>query len=161
MDDPTIDTVEDANHRRLGVALFNRSWQLLELPERTPEEDDELLHVVHAACFHWNEVGGPRQRRIGENQCARVHASLRLPESALHHANRCLELVQLGDDLEDWELASALEVLARAHLAAGGRAEAERYAALARQELANLGDPDDREVIAGQLAELGFDPLSS
>ena len=58
---------------------------------------------------------------------------------------------------EDWELASALEVLARAQLAAGNRAEADRYAALARDELIAIEDPDDREVIAGQLAELGLD----
>jgi DNA-binding transcriptional MerR regulator len=156
MDDLTVAAVDEATHRRLGTDLFNRSWRLLELPNRTPDQDDELVHVVHASSLHWREVGGPRQRRIGENQCARVYAALRRPEPALHHANRCLELVQAGNELEEWELASALEVLARAHLAAGDRAEAERHAALARKELAAVEDPDDREVIAGQLAELGL-----
>jgi hypothetical protein len=65
--------------------------------------------------------------------------------------------VQAGGELDDWELASALEVLARAHLAAGDQAEAGRHAALAREELAAIRDPDDREVIAGQLAELGLE----
>src|SRR2546426_4086106 len=40
--------------------------------------------------------------------------------------------------------------------AALDRGEAERYAALADAELAGIADPDDREVIAGQLAELGL-----
>jgi hypothetical protein len=86
-----------------------------------------------------------------------VYAALRRPEAALHHANRCLELVRANaESHEEWELASAFEVLARAHLAAGNRSEAELYAALAQEELAAVEDPDDREIIAGQLAELGL-----
>jgi len=154
MEDLTAEAVDEATHRRLAVDLFNRSWRLLELRERTADQDDELIHVTHASCYHWREVGGARQRRIGENQCARVHAALGHAEPALRHAERCLELVRAGDELEDWELASAFEVLARAHLAAGNRDEAGRYAALTNDELAGIEDPDDREVIAGQLAEL-------
>jgi hypothetical protein len=45
-------------------------------------------------------------------------------------------------------------VLARAHLAAGDRLEARRHAALAGEQHASIADPDDREVIEGQLAEL-------
>jgi DNA-binding transcriptional MerR regulator len=156
MDDLTVDAVDEATHRRLAVDLFNRSWRLLELRDRTPDQDDEMIHVTHASSYHWREVGGQRQRRIGENQCARVYAALGRSEPALRHAERCLELVRAGGDLEDWELASAFEVLARAHLAAGDRDESERYAGLARDELDGIVDPADREVIAGQLAELSL-----
>ncbi len=47
-------------------------------------------------------------------------------------------------------------MLARAHLAAGDGVEAERYAGLALEELSAIADPDDREIIAGQLAELAL-----
>src|SRR5438067_10341335 len=57
MDDVTVDPVDEATHRRLAGDLFNRSWQLLELENRTPAQDDKLVHVVHAAAFHWGEVG--------------------------------------------------------------------------------------------------------
>jgi hypothetical protein len=158
MDDLTVDAVDEATHRRLAVDLFNRSWRLLEITERTPEQDDDLIHVAHASRYHWGEVGGAGNLSRGENQCARVYAALGRVEPALHHANRCLELVRSNPGShEDWELSSALEVLARAHLAAGNRAEAKRYAALARDELLAIEDPDDRDVIAGQLAELGLD----
>lgn len=143
-------------HRRLAADLFNRSWQLLELESRTPEEDDELIHVVHASRYHWGEVGTPARLARGEGQCARVYAALGRPEAALHHANRALELVRAGGEgFEDWDLASALEVTARAHLVAGERTEAERYAALARAELERVADAEDRETIGAQLAELG------
>ena len=157
MNDATVDPVDAATHRRLAVDLFNRSWQLLELQSRTPAEDDELVHVAHASRHHWGEVGTAAHRARGENQCARVYAALGRPEAALHHAGRALDLVREGGDgFEDWDLASALEVVARAHLAAGDRAESARYAELARQELEPVADPEDREIIAGQLAELGL-----
>src|SRR2546421_610947 len=53
----SVDPVDAATHRRLAVELFNRSWRLLDLPRRTPEQDDELVHVVHASCHHWREIG--------------------------------------------------------------------------------------------------------
>jgi DNA-binding transcriptional MerR regulator len=153
----TVDPVDAATHRRLAVDLFNRSWRLLETENRTPEQDDELVHVVHASRYHWGEVGTAANLARGENQCARAYAALGRPEPALHHANRALELVRAGGEgLEDWDLASALEVLSRAYLAAGDREEAAHYAGLARKELETVADPDDREVIEGQIAELGL-----
>ncbi len=157
VDDLSVDAVDAATHRRLAADLFNRSWQLLEKPERTPEEDDELIHAVHASRHHWGEVGTPAHLARGEGQCARVYAALGRPEAALHHAQRALALVRAGGEgFEDWDLASALEVTARAHLAAGSRAEAQHHAELARAELDAIADPDDREVIAAQVAELGL-----
>lgn len=108
-------------HRQLAVFLFNRSWELMLNPDRTPSQDDELLHTVHASAYHWRRYGGTAANLArGENQCARVYAALGRGEPAIHHGGRCLELVEAGGEgLEDWDLASALEVLARAHLANG------------------------------------------
>lgn len=157
MDDLTVDPVDEATHRRLAIDLFNRSWQLLEQENRTPEQDAEMIHVAHAARFHWGEIGSAAQRARGENQCARIYSTLRRSEPALYHANRALELVRAGGDgFEDWDLATALEVLARAHLSAANRAEAEHYCSLAKAELETIADPDDREIIASQIAELNL-----
>ena len=155
------DPVDAATHRRLAVDLFDCSWQLLETKGRTRAQDDELIHLVHASRHHWGEVGTPAHLTRGESQCARVYAALGRPEPALHHASRCLELVREGGEgFEDWDLASALEVVARAHLAAGNRDEAAAYAELARKELESVADADDRDVIASQLAELGLGQAS-
>jgi hypothetical protein len=45
-------------------------------------------------------------------------------------------------------------VVARAHLAAGNRTEAKHYAELAESELDKVAEPEDREIIGSQLAEL-------
>ena len=155
MEDPSIGAVDPATHRRLAVDLFNRSWQLLEKEARTTEENDELVHVAHAARYHWGEIGTAAHRARGENQCARVYAALGRPEAALHHAQRALDLVRTGGaGFEDWDLATALEVVARAQLAAGNRSEAAHFAELARAELDAIADPDDRAVVESQIDEL-------
>ncbi len=149
-----------AMHRRLAVFLFNRSWELMLIAERTPAQDDELLHTVHASAYHWRRFGGTAANLArGENQCARVYAALGRGEAALHHAKRCLELVEAGGDgVEDWDLASALEVTARANLAAGDRDAALEFAKRAQKALGAIADIEDREVIASQLAELQLLP---
>jgi hypothetical protein len=157
VNDLSADVVDAAIHRRLAIDLFNRSWELLEIEHRTPEQDDELVHVVHASRYHWGEVGNAANLARGENQCARAYAALGRAEPAVHHARRAVELVHAGGEgYEDWDLASALEALARAQLVAGDRDEAARCAALARKELESVADPEDRQIIASQIAELGL-----
>jgi hypothetical protein len=39
--------------RNLGVELYNSSWALMDNADRTPEEDDRLVHHVHASMYHW------------------------------------------------------------------------------------------------------------
>src|SRR5439155_13917343 len=76
--------------RELAVDLFNHAWALLRLPERTPEQDDELIHAAHASRHHWSEVGTAANLARGEWQVSRVYAALGRAEPALHHARRCL-----------------------------------------------------------------------
>ncbi len=149
--------MEAAEQREYAVSLFNRTWDLLELSERTLEQIDEMIHVAHASCYHWGQVGAPANGARGEWQCARVYATLGHPEPALWHARRCLEIVEAGGEgLEDWDLPSAQQALAHAHLAAGDRDEARRWAGLAREGAARIEDTEDRELIESQIAELGL-----
>jgi hypothetical protein len=56
--------------------------------------------------------------------------------------------------MEDWDLAAAHEALARAHLAAGEVDEARRHHELAREEVANVAEEDDRKHIEADLDSL-------
>ncbi len=64
------------DHRQLGVDLFNHVWTLLDAPERTREQDDEMLHASHASRHHWAQVGGPEHLARGEWQLSRVYVVL-------------------------------------------------------------------------------------
>ena len=128
---------------------------MLGLPDRTPEQDDELIHAAHASRYHWGEVGTAANLARGEWQVSRVYATLGRPEPALFHARRCLAYCEADPDaLEDWDLPYAHEALARAHGVAGETDEAARCAAKARELGAKIEDPEDREHLENDLATL-------
>ena len=72
--------------RQLAVDLFNRTWTLLELPARTPEQGDELIDTAHASSYHWLQVGTAANRARSQWQLSRVYVVLGRPEPALYHA---------------------------------------------------------------------------
>lgn len=156
MSGEAVDAIDTATHRRLGVDLFNGTWRLLELQDRTPEQIDAMIHAAHASRHHWAESGGTDANRArGEWQCSRVYAVLARPEPALWHARRCLQLCEAGGDgFEDWDLAAAHEAMARALLVAGERDDAVRHERLAREVLAQVPDEEDRQLIAADLDAL-------
>jgi DNA-binding transcriptional MerR regulator len=151
-----VEAVDEATHRRLAIDLFNGTWRLLELEERTPEQVDAMIHGAHASRHHWEAAGGTRAHAArGEWQCSRVYAVLGRPEPALWHAGRCLQLCEAGGDgFEDWDLAGAHEAMARALLAAGEREEAARHAGLARAILQTVEDEEDRAIVDADLDAL-------
>ncbi|TAK00869.1 MAG: MerR family transcriptional regulator [Chloroflexota bacterium] len=149
--------LDAAAHRRLGVALFNRVWTLIEKADRSPAETDEMIHAAHASRYHWSKAGTTVNLGRGEWQIARVYSVLRRSEPALWHAGRCLayaEAAIAAGEAEDWDLAAAREGMARAAAVGGDVAEAIRWRDLARSALAEIDDPDDREPIEGDLATL-------
>jgi hypothetical protein len=87
--------VTPEEHRRLGVELYNGTWELIERRDRTPDEDDEMLHRAHASAYHWLQAPHTAANRARSHWlCSRVHAIAGQPEGALHHARRCLFLVE-------------------------------------------------------------------
>jgi hypothetical protein len=147
--------VTPEQRRRLAVDLFNRAWELMLLPERTPEQDDELLHTAYASRHHWSQVGTVANAARGEWQLSRAYTVLGRPEPALYHAERCLAYCESDPDaLEDWDLPYAYEALARAQLVAGNKDDAKRFAARARELGGRIADDEDREHLDEDLATL-------
>jgi hypothetical protein len=152
--DPRTPLQLDPNARRaLAAGLFNHVWTLLETPDRTPDQIDEMIHAAHASRYHWGEVGEPVNLARGEWQCARVYSVLGRGEPALWHARRCLEINEAAGT-GDWDLAAACEAMARANLAAGDRAACAEWKARAVVALEAIADPEDRRVVEGDLALL-------
>lgn len=142
--------IDPATRRALAAGLFNRCWELLEIPDRTAAQDDEMVHTAHASRFHWGEIGTGANLARGEWMCARVYSTLGRAEPALHHAQRCLALLEADADgvVEDWDWAAAYEGLARASLVASDSAAAASWKARAVEALAAIADPEDRQTIA-------------
>ena len=133
------------DHRQLGVDLFNHTWTSLEKNDRTPDDDDAMIHAAYGSRYHWSQASKEAKRQArGEWQLSRVFAVLGRGEPAVYHAERCLEWCGRGD-VEDWDVAFAYEALARAHGVAGNADEAERWKAKAREAGDAIADREDRE----------------
>lgn len=139
--------------QRLACDLFGACWDLLEQPDRTPVEDDAMLHLAHASRHHWGQVGQPENLARGEWQCSRVYAVLGRAEPAFWHANRCLALCR-EHGLVDWDLAAAWEAMARAAMIAKDGPACREYVAAARASLDAIAEADDRAVIEADLATI-------
>lgn len=146
-----MEPTDDAEwHRTFAKAAFNRSWDLIDQPDRTPEDDAELLRTVFASRFHWEPIGDDENKAVGDWLIAHAASHLRLPQLALTFASAALDRT-VAAGRTDWLLASCYEGVARAHAVAGNVAERDRYIQLARDTLENVDDPEDRELVESQL----------
>jgi len=149
------EALDAETQRRLGIDLFNRTWTLMEKPDRSAEDDDEMLHCAHASAYFWLQVGTRANRARSEWQCSRVYAILGRVEPALAHARRCLEIVEASpEEMEEFDLPAAYEALGRAHSVAGDRAEARRYVELGQAATARIADEDDRAIMEADFATI-------
>lgn len=140
------------DHRQLGVELFNDVWTLLK-SDRTPADDDEMVHAAHASRFHWGKVGTAENLGRGEWQISRVYSVLGRAEPALYHARRYLEICE-QNGIGDWDLAFAYEALARASRVAGDEEAVRGYVRKAREAGEQIAEQDDRELFESDIAEL-------
>jgi DNA-binding transcriptional MerR regulator len=146
--DPKLSAEED---RRIGIALFNKTWTLMEKENRTRDEDDAMLHMAHASRHHWGASGTDAAHLArGEWQCSRVYAVLGRAEPCLHHAQRVLDLCQ-ENGIGDWDLAFAYEALARGHAVAGDTEQARAYTEQALAAAEDIAEDEDRELVLGDL----------
>ena len=150
-------TITPAMHRQLGVDLFNGTWTLLDKKDRSPAEDELMIHTAHASAYHWLQVGEPLNFARSDWQLSRVYAVLNRPEPALHHAHQSLELCQ-AEGIGDFDLAFAYEALARASAIDQNPAQAQRYLQLAQEAAEQIEEEDDRQYL---LAELATVPANS
>ncbi len=151
---PRLHVLDPLTERKLAAGLFNETWRLIEIEDRTPEQIDAMIHTAHASRYHWGRVGKPVNAARGEWLCSRVYAVLGRSEPSLWHAHRCLDLLKEADESDDWDMAAAYEALARACLLSGAQAAAEQWIERAHEAAAAIADPEDRQKIESDLAGL-------
>jgi DNA-binding transcriptional MerR regulator len=145
------------DERRIGAALFNATWTLLEKENRTREDDDLMVHTAHASAYHWRPVGTAVNIARSEWQCSRVYAVLRRAEPCLHHAQRVLDICE-ENGLGDFDLAFAYEALARGHAVGGDSDQARAYTERALVAAEDIKEDDDRELLLTDLETIPGQP---
>ena len=140
-------------HKYFAAECFNAAWELIDQPRRTSEEDEEMIRLTHASLWHWSEREDctPRHLSIGYWQAARVYALLGQADNARRYGLLCLKYSQ-GE--APFYLGYAYEALARAEWVAGNSANVKAYLLEAQKLTAEVGDPEDRELLEKDLASI-------
>lgn len=145
--------VEGNWHRTQAITANNSVWELLDGSALRPDEVDELLERAYAAAHHWRRATGATvvNRARAAYLLSRAHASCGHGELALHHADRCSDLVAgAPDDMADFDHAYAYEARARALACLGGLAEAREMRR--RAAAVRISDEQDRSIFESDLA---------
>lgn len=151
--DPDQPRLTDREWQRKSAAeLFNQTWELIDKPDRTPEDDLEMIHLAHASRAMWKMIGEAENLDRGEWQIAHVYTILNRAEPALYHAKRCLEICE-ANHIGDFDLAFAYEAIARASACAGDRSAAHEYYRLAEQAGEKIAEQDDKEIFGKSLGQ--------
>lgn len=140
-------------HRKQAVDLFNGVWDMMEMPHRTAEESDRMIHAAHASRYHWELVGTPLNLARGEWQVSRAYAVAGRVEPCMYHAQRCLDICQ-AHGFGDFDLAYAYEALARAAKIAGDDALHQANYRLAAEAGKLIAEKGDREQFEKDMASL-------
>ena len=138
-------------HRFQAVEANNSVWELLEKPDRSDADDEEMLQRAYASRYHWARATGrgPANVARGAWLLAKVQRELGEPTLSLRYADECLAVCQ-EHDLADFDLAYALEARARALRTLGRDEEAAEAWAAARA--VPVADDEDRAHVEADLA---------
>ncbi len=149
-DNHTFD--KDAAHRYFSADCFNRCWDFINKAERTPEDDEAMLHLSLASLWHWTQRADctDQNMAVGYWQVSRVYALLRQAENARRYAQRCLEYAQ-KEGIPPFYLGVAYEALARAESIAGERARMKAYLAQAYQAAERITDMEEHKMLLDDL----------
>ena len=108
----------DKLHRFLGIDLNRQTWALLNKKDRDTMNDSRMIAFSKTSLYHWKLAPAfePVNEQRGEWLISHVYAVLEKGENALIYAKKCWEITG-RENLKDFDLAYALEALARAYAA--------------------------------------------
>jgi hypothetical protein len=140
-------------HRTFAPRAFNATWTYLDLDEVSREDEVEMLTSTFAQRYHWRMVGTPRNWAIADWQVSRVAAVTGYADLARRFGQIALDTCA-EHDLDAFVTGFAHEAIARAAAFVDDLETFGEHLALARACLSEIEDPDDRDLLAADLAEM-------
>ena len=147
-----------AAHRYFAVQCFNQAWGLMENPNRTSDEDEEMVRLSLASHWHWSQREGynATNRSIAHWQTSRIFALLGRVESARRYGELCLDASQ-DDSVGPFYRGYAYEALARAAALAGDQTALATYLDRAQEAAQMVADAHERQQLLDDLATIRVD----
>ena len=100
--------------KKHAIDCFNKTWDYIDMTNRTEEDNLEMIHTAHASRYLWGQVGEPLNFERGEWQIAKVYFLLGKGEQALYHAKACLKICE-DNDIKDFDIVFTYEAMASAY----------------------------------------------
>lgn len=137
----------------MAVKLFNRAWALLDEPNRSSDQDRELLGAALGSMYHWSVVGDHKNFAVSDWQVARVLATLGHADLAQQFADQALRRA-VDENLGPFLVGCGHEVLARVAAIKGDEEARDNHLARADDLLSMIEDEEEREVLKADLDAL-------
>jgi len=134
-------------HRYFGVEFHNTANKYFDKKSKTGEDINDMIGFAHSSLHHWKLYSGGTVVNVqrGEYTIAKAYAIAGNKSEALSHAKRCLELtVKHSNEMKDFDLAFANEVMAMAQKLNGNNDEFLKHRALAENLGNEIKDEEDR-----------------
>jgi tetratricopeptide (TPR) repeat protein len=143
--------LEDA-HKFFSVHCFNLAWDLIDKPDRTSQEEVEMLMLSFVSHWHWTqrEDYTPEKASIAYWQIARIYTILGQYENAIRFAHLCLQTSQ-EEGIKPFFLAYAYEALARAETLVENRHQVENYLDKAKEIANRIVDVQEKNMLLDDL----------
>lgn len=143
------------SHRFFAVNNFNRAWEYIDKPTRTPEEEDAMLQLGLASLWHWTqrEDCTSTNLSIGYWQVSRIFALLGQADNARRYGQLCLQASQT-EGVEPFYEGTAYEALGRAEMVAGSYLKMAEYGRAALAVSERIQDEEEKKMLLDDLATL-------
>jgi hypothetical protein len=144
-----------ASHRYFSVECFNLAWDLIEKPDRTSEENDQMVSLSQASLWHWTQRPDctPTNLSIGYWQISHIYALLGKADNARHYARLSLSVSQKGT-VPPFYLAYAHEALARAAAVGGNTLEMANHIKQAQILAERVTDEESKKLLLNDLESI-------
>jgi hypothetical protein len=152
-DQPEFDVA--GAHKYFSAHCFNRTWELLDKPDRTPEEDERMIRLSLASHWHWTQRAdcNATNTSVAHWQTSRVYAVLKMADNARRYAHLALAACE-AEGILPFCRGYAYEALARAEWVAGNTGETEAAIERAREAAETIPDLDTRKRLLEDLASI-------
>ena len=141
-----------AAHKYFSAHCFNRAWDLIDKSERTPEEDEQMIHLSLASQYHWSqrEDSSSTTASIGFWQTSRIYALIGQVDNARRYGQLCLEASQ-EEGVSPFFLGYAYEALARAEAAGGNKQAMKAFLDQANSAAEKIDEADEKKMLLDDL----------
>ena len=140
-------------HKKIAVETNNSIWPILDSKAPTAAKLEEALHSAYTSRYHWAKIGTAVNAQRAEYMISRVYCAMGRGEPALFHAARCLEITE-ENNIGDFDLAFAHEVMARASAVAGNENKCKEHHKRAEEAIKKVKNPEDKKICEGELKQV-------